>query len=107
MLGAGGNAKALATQTLVDLFSCGGRLVLKAPSPCSYNCRAAEGGGGLGMLVDELRRLIVEAIGDGDATVIEDVVVEVVTDQFAREISPLRSLSPTASHCSIKRHGQS
>jgi hypothetical protein len=59
------------------------------------------------MLVDELRRLIVEAIGDGDATVIEDVVVEVVTDQFAREISPLRSLSPTASHCSIKRHGQS
>jgi cytidine deaminase len=37
------------------------------------------------MSVDDLRRLIVEAIGDGDATVIEDVVVEVVTDQFARE----------------------
>jgi hypothetical protein len=59
------------------------------------------------MSVDDLRRLIVKAIGDSDATVIENVVVEVVTDQFAREFSPLRSLSPTASHCSIKRRGQS
>jgi hypothetical protein len=37
---------------------------------------------GLGMSIDDLPRSIIEAIGDGDATVIEDVVVEVVTDQL-------------------------
>jgi hypothetical protein len=86
ILGAAGNAQVLATLTLVDPVLCGGRLVLKseglAQMPVERR-RVLEGAAvGHGISIEDLRRLIVEAIGDGDAIVIEDVVAEVVADQF-------------------------
>jgi hypothetical protein len=86
MLDAGGNAQVLSTLTVVDRFFYGGRLVLKAEvlaqMPVEQRRVLEDAAAGLGMSLDYLRRLIVEAIGDGDATVIEDVVVEVVADQL-------------------------
>jgi hypothetical protein len=86
MLGSGGNAQVLATLALVDRVFYGGRLVLKAEvlaqMPVERRMVPEDSAAGLGMSIDDLRRLIVEAIGDGDATMIEDIVVEVVTGQF-------------------------
>jgi hypothetical protein len=86
ILGAGGNAQVLATQTLVDRFLYGGLLVLKAEVLAQMTDEQRrvleDAAAGLGMSIDYLRRMIVDAIGEGDATVIDDVVVEDVTGQF-------------------------
>jgi hypothetical protein len=34
------------------------------------------------MTIDDLRRIIADAIGDADATLNDDVVVEYITDEF-------------------------
>jgi hypothetical protein len=86
MLGAGPNAQAFASQTLVDRFLYGGRLVLKAEVLAQMTVEQRkvleDATAGLGMSIDDLRRMNVEAIGEADATVIEGVVAEYVTDQF-------------------------
>jgi hypothetical protein len=70
MLGAGGNAQVLATLTLVDRLFYGGRLVLKAEvlaqMPVEQRRVLEDAAAGLGMSIDDLRRSIVEAIGDCD-----------------------------------------
>jgi hypothetical protein len=48
---------------------------------------------GLGMSVDDLRRMIVDAIGDADTTLIDDVVVDDVTDQF-ESVAVAEALTP-------------
>jgi WD40 repeat protein len=71
ILGAGADARAFATKTLVDRFLYGGRLVLKAEVLAQMTVgqrRVLEGAAaGLGMSIDNLRRMIVDAIGDADA----------------------------------------
>jgi hypothetical protein len=98
MLGAGANAQAFATQTLVDRFLYGGRQVLKAEvlAQMSVEQQSVLGNAaaGLGMSIDDLRRMIVEALSDADATVIEDVIVGDITEEF-ESVAVSENLSPS------------
>jgi WD domain, G-beta repeat len=81
---------AFPAQTLVDRFLSGGRLVLKAEVLAQMTVeqrRVLEyAAAGLGMSIDDLRRIIVEAIGDVDTTLNDDIVVKDVAEQFGSVI---------------------
>jgi hypothetical protein len=49
---------------------------------------------GLGTSIDDLQRIILAAIGDGDATVIDDAIVEYVTEQFV-SVTSFKTPSPS------------
>jgi hypothetical protein len=86
MLGTSANAQAHATRTLVDRLLYGGPLFLKAEVLTQMTVEQRglleDAVAGLGISIDKLRKMIAEAIGDGDTNVIDDVAVEDITDEF-------------------------